>query len=304
MTPAALQETAPSPVATTPKTTDVDVTRFWNDRTTSRTIMAIGAHADDLELQAGGTLAKYRAWGYGIHYVMATNNMSGQWATILPDGTQVSRDSPWYEMMPQRRRETLAAARFYGTEPIWLDYPQGHYNDGKGRCVHLVYGSERPEAVPEGMPSILTAHRDPAAVERVLRLILDRQPEAVLTHGGSMANEEHFATQVLVGKAYWQARQAGYEGMLLHWHDLGGERYGHVGPRWDTFVDITDYWEQKMAATAFHACQKPDPTRLDWPQWGATCGCGQAEVFTIVGRCPRPLQPADFTLEILRNERR
>ena len=37
----------------------------------------LNAHADDLELQMGGTLAKYhQGYGYDIVYVMTTNNMS------------------------------------------------------------------------------------------------------------------------------------------------------------------------------------------------------------------------------------
>jgi LmbE family N-acetylglucosaminyl deacetylase len=41
--------------------------------------MAIGAHADDIEVCVGGTLLKYRDAGYEIDYVMSTNNFSGNW---------------------------------------------------------------------------------------------------------------------------------------------------------------------------------------------------------------------------------
>jgi len=41
------------------------------------TIMAIGAHADDVEIRAGGTLAKYHGMGYEVVYVLATNNTAG-----------------------------------------------------------------------------------------------------------------------------------------------------------------------------------------------------------------------------------
>lgn len=48
--------------------------------------MAIGAHADDIELNVGGTLAKYREMGYDVVYVMSTNNMSSGWSKLRPDG--------------------------------------------------------------------------------------------------------------------------------------------------------------------------------------------------------------------------
>nr|MBC8228344.1 PIG-L family deacetylase [bacterium] len=35
-------------------------------------IMAIGAHADDVEIRAGGTLAKYHEMGYEVVYVLTT----------------------------------------------------------------------------------------------------------------------------------------------------------------------------------------------------------------------------------------
>jgi len=44
----------------------------------NRNIMAIGAHADDIEVNVGATLLKYHEMGYAITYVMATNNMSGR----------------------------------------------------------------------------------------------------------------------------------------------------------------------------------------------------------------------------------
>ncbi len=40
--------------------------------------MAIGAHADDIELRVGGTLLKYLDCGYEIAYVMSTNNFAGK----------------------------------------------------------------------------------------------------------------------------------------------------------------------------------------------------------------------------------
>ena len=57
----------------------------------NRILMVIGAHADDIELNVGGTLVKYHEMGYEIVYVMSTNNMSGGWSKLRPDGTRETR---------------------------------------------------------------------------------------------------------------------------------------------------------------------------------------------------------------------
>ena len=66
---------------------------------------------------------------------MSTNNMSGNWNTLDAAGNIVSRKVPWYEIMPQRKKEADEAARkFYGTEAVHLDFAQRHYlDDGLNR---------------------------------------------------------------------------------------------------------------------------------------------------------------------------
>jgi len=263
-------------------------------------IMAIGAHADDLELQMGGTLAKYHAAGYDIVYVMATNNMSGGEKSVQDNGDP----RPIHLRSQQLRKdEAEAAATFYGTKAIHLDHPQRHYRGPDGNRITLEYGSRTPEGFDPSIPSITSAHEHIPSIERVTKLILEHNSEAVFTHGGPMRNIEHFATQLLVTDAYWKAVKQGYEGMLLHWHDLGVNNFFEAYKHWDTFINISNFWDAKIQVSALHKSQKPDPSILDWPQWGPTCGCAQAEVFTIVGRNRMPVQYGALTLEILHNER-
>jgi len=266
--------------------------------------MAIGAHADDHELNVGGTLAKYHDLGYEIVYVMATNNMSGDWARVGPDGSVTSTRPPLSVIRPQRILETEAAARALGTTPIYLDHPQRHFTRPDGTVCEVRFGSERPECVPPDIPTILTVCHHRPSIEQVARLIEEHQPEAILTHGMPMINPEHFGTCILVTNAYNLAVRNGYEGMLLFWHDLGVWTFGEAYAGWDTHIDITRYWERKLELCALHACQKPRPQDLDWPTWGAACGCGQAEVFTLVGRSRWTQQYGDFTVEIVQNARR
>ena len=266
---------------------------------TNRTLMAVGAHADDIELNAGGTLSKYRRRGYGVVYVMSTNNMSGGWSRLNPDGSVDVAKPPWFEIMPQRKVEAKAAAQAFGTEPIHLDHPQRHYARPDGATAEVRYGCDRPEGVPPDAPTILTAHEHQPSVQRVADLILEHKPEAVLTHGLITGDMEHSGTCLLTTKAYWKAVAAGHDGMLLHWRDLSQAPVGDAYGGWDTFVDVTEHWREKLAAIALHACQMPDVNRLDFPPWGAACGCGHAEVFVLVGRGRCPAQGAEFSAEVL-----
>jgi len=264
------------------------------------TILAIGAHADDLELQMGGTLAKYHAAGYSIGYVMTTNNMSGGESAVKEDGDP----RPLHLRTQQlRKSEADAAAKFFGTTAIHLDHPQRHYIRADGKKVVVDYGVGVPEGIDPGIPCIVGAQEHKPSIDRVVALILELNPEVVFTHGGPMRNVEHFATQLLVTTAYWNAVEQGYQGLLLNWHDLGVNNFAEAYKHWDTFVDISDFWEAKIQASAIHKTMKPDPASLDWPQWGPGCGCRHAEVFTIVGRNNKPVQYGALTLELLRNER-
>ncbi len=56
--------------------------------------MAIGAYPDDIELNVGGSLLKYRDRGYEIVYIMSTNNMPGTWSVLRPEGRMENRTPP------------------------------------------------------------------------------------------------------------------------------------------------------------------------------------------------------------------
>jgi LmbE family N-acetylglucosaminyl deacetylase len=271
---------------------------------TKQTLMAVGAHADDIELNVGGTLAKYCDVGYTAVYVMTTNNFSGIWCRRRPDGSIDKTKPPHDVIEPQRKREAEAGAKAFHTKPIHLDFPQRHYTRADGTVAEVRYGCDLPAGVPPDVPTILTAYEHEPSVQRVADLILAHQPEAILTHGVAAENIEHFATSLLMANAYGRATRAGYRGALLLWPELGATTFGRLNYEWNTFVDVTDSWERKLAAIALHESQIPTVDRLDFPAWGPTCGCGRAEVFSLIGE-PRPLRASEssFTLEILKHWR-
>lgn len=266
--------------------------------------MAVGAHADDIELNAGGTLSKYHQAGYEILYVMSTNNMSGNWSALDDLGQRHVRRPVWSEIMPQRKKEAAAAAEFYGTKAIHLDHPQRHFCKPDGVIEKLGFGSQSPEGLAPGTPTILNAYEDVESVQRLVDLILSNQPEAIFSHSMESGNIEHVASCLLVATAYQKARQSGYRGMLLFWYDISSPPVVTARRRWNSFVNVSDHWQAKLDAIALHACQIVDVNALDLPEFGPTCGCRHAEVFLLAesgGRGAHTVSP--FSLEILSNER-
>lgn len=256
----------------------------------ARNIMAIGAHADDIEINLGGTLTKYLALDYDLVYVMSTNNMSGNNNKLMPDGSVQSTPEPADQMMQRRKRECAAAAAELGTTPIHLDHPQRHYYDAEsGRQVELMYGEACPSIIKSGTPTILTAHEHEEPRRRLTDLILEHQPEVTFTHGLAQIDMEHVGTALLVARAFWQAVEEGHNGSLLHWREHHAF-LGDVNMRWDTHIDYTGHAERKMELIGIHDCQMPHWVKPDFAMrrraydWGAMCNCGSAELFTWVRR--------------------
>ncbi len=279
----------------------------------NRSIMVVGAHADDNEINAGGTMLKYHALGYEIIYVQATNNMSGRGKELKAEGTlgPIPPESP-DKTMARRKAECADAAAMVDTTPIHLDYAQRHYTDAEGTVVTAGYGTDRPEGVQTGEHTILTACGDPDCIAQLADLIVQRDPEVIFTHGIAQRNVEHFCTGLLTANAYWLAVEKGYQGALLQWQESQNV-HGEHSTRWETFIDYTAQAEKKWEFIGKHFCQKPTWQDTDFghrfhaQMWGSACGCGAAEVFNWVSRPRRydrfgPWTP-DLTLELMNNSR-
>ncbi len=78
--------------------------------------LAIGAHPDDIEFGAGGTLAKWAAEGTEVTMVIVTDGSKGTWDEAVPS----------WELVAVRKDEQLAAARALGAaHVIHLDLIDG-----------------------------------------------------------------------------------------------------------------------------------------------------------------------------------
>lgn len=263
--------------------------------------MVVGAHADDIELNVGGTLLKYRDAGYDIVYVMSTNNFSGGWAKLKEDGTVQHTKPPHHVVMPQRKLEVDAAAKVLGATVVHLDHPQRHYFRDDGSRAEVRYGSDLPAGIAADTPTILTACEHKPSIEILADLILKHQPEAIFTHGCAAGNPEHFATALLVGNAYNAATEKGYNGLLLQWLELCITVHGRLNCIWNTFVDISGYEKKRLDLIGLHACQIPIPARLDLPEWGPACGCAEAEVFMLIKGQLQPESHQSLSWELVGN---
>lgn len=246
-------------------------------------------------------MLKYFDLGYEIDYVMSSNNMSGTWKVRTPDGSLVREDPPWEDMYAKRREEAIAAAAWVGSEPVFLDHPQRTFCAGNGRIVTLGYGCEQPGSIGPDVAPLLTAHEHAGPVKAMTDLILERNPEAVMVHGMIEFNPEHTATCLLVTKAYWKAVDKGYQGMLLHWHSPGVGLFGDAYSRWDTYIDVTDYWQRKLDWIAVHESMVPRPEETEYASKVFVPGCYQAEIFNVVSRGGRYYENCPFEAEILKN---
>lgn len=92
------------------------------DLDTPASALAIGAHPDDIEFQAGATLAKWASGGCVVHHLICTDGSKGTWD---PSADQA-------ELVALRRSEQRAAARTLGAtgELVFLGWPDGELDPG------------------------------------------------------------------------------------------------------------------------------------------------------------------------------
>jgi LmbE family N-acetylglucosaminyl deacetylase len=218
-----------------------------------RRALAFGAHPDDVELQAGGTLA---AWaGRGVHVELACFT-AGEKGSPDP-GTDPA------ELAAVRRAEATAAAAALGAVAP----------------VHFL------EAV-DGELEVTMALR--LAVARLVRTV---RPEVVLGHDPWrrwLLHPDHRAAGLLTVDGVVAARdplyapQLGAEGLAAHRpHTV--LLFGTDTP--DELVDVTATIDAKLAAVAAHASQGSDHADLErrvrtWnAAIGADAGLAYAEAF-------------------------
>lgn len=137
--------------------------------------LAIGAHPDDVEFQAGGTLAKWAAAGCIVHHLICTDGSRGTW--------DVSADIS--HLIAVRRGEQRAAATALGAtgEQVFLAHTDGELE------ANLTTRGQVAEAIRRLQPEVVLGH-DPW---KRYRLHPDHRAAGLLAVEGVVAAREPHA---------------------------------------------------------------------------------------------------------------
>jgi LmbE family N-acetylglucosaminyl deacetylase len=219
----------------------------------SDVMVAVAAHCDDVELNAGGTVARWAGEGGEVHIVMVTNNCSG---AIIPDGGDESGKLrlPPAETMRIRRREQLRAADLIGAEVHFLDYCQRHYWDGEQE-VNVGFDEKNPPPEIAGSPQVLIAYQQPRHYRALGDLLGGLDPAVVLTHGPLDVDPEHHAVCSMVWLAFRDSPRR-FDGVSLRFWTPGSSiPWGIMEPGYDYLEDISGCYEKKLELCRCHASQ-------------------------------------------------
>ena len=180
-------------------------------------VLAVGAHPDDVEINCGGTLARYAVAGHHVMMGYATNGDKGH------------LEIPPAELAVIRERESRAAAAVIGAEVFWLNFPDGDlFYDRETRLVFI-------DMLRQARPDIILTHFPEAY-----------HPDHVAT--GQLVFGANYISGVPHVKTEHEAadRVAHMYYMDVH-HDMRAEGA--------EYVDVTDVYDLKRKMLAAHESQ-------------------------------------------------
>ncbi len=204
---------------------------------TPKIVLAVGAHADDIDITASGSLLRWAAEGAEIYYLLLTDGSRGS-----------SDDSATPETVAARRQaDQRAAAQLVGAKDVFfLDYCDG--------CLEVTMDLKRD----------------------IVRAIRRVKPDTVITmdptflfstERGMINHPDHRAAgQATLDAVYPLARDhlsfpevAAEEGLAPH-------KVEHVlltnFEQSTYYVDISEYFDKKMDVVMAHASQFDDRERM------------------------------------------
>jgi LmbE family N-acetylglucosaminyl deacetylase len=234
-------------------------------------ILVFGAHADDVEGIAGGTLAKYIVEGYQGIYVCVTNNLSGNRIEKIPGNwdfgsgklTAAITSSPKMyqvdalETMQIRREEALQAAKIFGAVPVFLDFCEPEF--WMGRTL-IVYGSEEfIKFSPPGRRQISLATRYSEDVNFVVALLQKYHPEITIMHTPGGEKLDHGESGYMMYLAFKKAISQGIPVGKL-WTLSRGWLADSVAQQTgrgkaDVRIDVRNHLKTEFAAWSKHISQ-------------------------------------------------
>jgi LmbE family N-acetylglucosaminyl deacetylase len=223
-------------------------------------VLAVGAHPDDLEIQCGGTLARFVKRGTVVCMAIATNGSAGH-MLIAPK-----------KLARIRRQEAEMSATKIGATFFWLGYDDELINNDIETRLAFV------ELIRQAKPDLIITHdpHDYHPDHRVVsRLVFDASFLSSLPNIKTKSVPHHGVQP------------------LIYFDTFGG-----VGFQPSEYVDISDAFEIKREMLACHASQvkwMKDHDQLDVLEMieihgrerGLQCGVKFAEVFRSETVWPR-----------------
>ncbi len=221
-------------------------------------ILAIGAHPDDVELSAAGTLLKHRALGFSTGVIDLTQGELGS------RGTKETR-----------KEEAMAAAEILGLSArVNLKMADGFFEHSEENLRLIV------EQIRRFKPSIV-----------LVNAVSDRHPDH--GKGSKLASEACFLAGLRRVETTWEGSPQEAHRPKAVYHYIQ-DRY--LKP--DFAVDVTDFVEQKFASIKAYKTQfwDPDSTEPKTPisgedffeflrgrmaEFGRSIGARYAEGFTV-----------------------
>ena len=199
-------------------------------------ILVVTAHPDDVDFGAAGSIAKWTGEGIQVSYCVCTDGDAGGFDEAITRA----------DMARLRRQEQTNAAATVGvTDLHWLAYPDGRLS---------------------------VSHELRRDISRVIRVV---RPQRVLIPSPERNLERIFASHpdhLAAGEAGLCAVYPDSRNPFAHPELLEEERlepwtvsevYLMGYPKADTWVDITDTFERKVAALRCHASQVGHRTDLE-----------------------------------------
>lgn len=193
-------------------------------------VLVVTAHPDDVDFGAAGTVASLTKSGTEVSYCVVTDGDAGGFDPAVPRS----------QIPAIRRAEQTAAAAVVGvTDLHWLGFPDGRLEPSLALrlAIARVIREVKPGRVicqnPErSWTSVYGSHPDHmAAGEATLRAVY---PDA--------RNRFAFPELAAAGLEPWSVPSVWVMG----------------GPDADTFLDVSDHYQAKLAALRCHVSQEPD----------------------------------------------
>ncbi len=182
-------------------------------------VLAIGAHPDDVELSASGTLLKHRAMGYTTGVIDLTQGELGS------RGTKETR-----------KEEADAAAKILGlTERVNLKMPDGFFEHSEENLRLII------EQIRRFKPEIV-----------LMNAVSDRHPDH--GKGSKLASEACFLAGLRRIETTWNGEPQEVHRPKFVYHYIQ-DRY--LKP--DFVIDVTDFVEQKFDSIKAYKTQFWDP---------------------------------------------